>query len=436
MSQAVTNPRNLEERPQLLSMVESLASQCVKCGLCLSYCPTYQLTKNENESPRGRIELLKAISQDQLTLTPKVTQHLDQCLSCRACETVCPAKVSYGKLITRGRAMMKSLDEDYASPNATHRFFQYLVSHPKQLNRLHWLLWLLEISKIRKIGTFFRIPELLGLSAFNRFLPKVARPKQQQNHYAAIGPKKGTVGLFLGCFQRLTDVALYEDTISLLTQIGYDVIIPRQQTCCGAIALHQGDAHHAAPLMQKNVMAFTSQDMAELDHVVSLASGCGSVLQEYPQYNDTDIPLESSYRSFANKIVDISTMLLNTTWPANLKIKNFEKKIMLHSPCTHKHGMRCANDPFQLIKQIPKAKVSLFSHQNCCGAAGTYMIDFPELSSELSRSLVHELEEKKPDILVTSNIGCALNFKQLIQEKKRNIEVIHPVTLLSKLIFF
>lgn len=430
------NPNPSSELPRLNLSVRNLASQCVKCGLCLPHCPTYQLSEDENESPRGRIELLKAIAEKNLAPSPQVKQHLDQCLTCRACERVCPAKVEYGKLITSGRTLLATESTQRQKNYFMHHLFEYLVFHPKRLNGLHKLLWLLEVSKIRKMANFLKIPQLIGLGTLNQFLPPVAKPIALQTYYPAKNIRVGSVGLFLGCFQKLADVDVYQASIQVLTSLGFDVHVPKQQTCCGAISLHAGKSTQSQTLMQQNLEAFAEKDLEKIDYIVSLATGCGTILKDYPNYTNADIGPVDAYQSFAKKIVDISTLILNTTWPANLKLKNIKKNIAVHSPCTHKNVWRSENHPIELLKKIPQTKITPIETQTCCGAAGTYMFDFPSISESLVMKIVREVQSKKIDIVTTSNIGCALNLKQIFNKEGINIDVQHPISVLSKAIFF
>lgn len=417
-------------------VVRDLASQCVKCGLCLPHCPTYATLKDENESPRGRIELLKALAEDQLALTPKVQTHLNQCLSCRACERVCPAKVEYGKLITKGRAMIKQHPQSTKAHSLTSILLSYIVARPKLLAALHWLLWFIEISKIRAITSKINFPQLIGLGKLNQFLPTVSKPISFKSFYPAIGARQGSVGLFLGCIQKLTDPEIYTASLRVLTHLGYDVHIPKTQSCCAAIALHSGNTKQANELIEKNVNAFEKLFDAKVDYVVSLATGCGTTLKDYPDYIDAEKTQTGLHHSFATKVVDISSLVLRSTWPVNLKLKNFEKKIALHSPCTLKNVWQTSEHAEHILKRIPGAEISLIKDPFCCGAAGTYMVDFTEISESLVDKIIDELKPMKVDILATSNIGCALHLQQTFKRYKLPIHVTHPIVILSNLIIF
>lgn len=414
--------------------IQTLASQCVKCGLCLPHCPTYFLSEDENESPRGRIELLQAITQHQLPLTEQVQSHLDHCLSCRACERVCPAKVEYGTLITKGRTWIQ--DQQAKSAKASFKFSPFkLITNKHALKMLHWFVWLSEVTKIRKISDKLGIPKYLGLQTYNQILPVVRQPQSFKTFYPAKGKKVGTVGLFLGCIQKMANPEVYQASINVLTTFGYDVHIPKQQTCCGAIDLHSGQQTRAVQYAKANVQAF----VADVDHIVTVASGCGTTLSGYTKYfsePQLNITQSGNIESFASKVVDISSLIQNSTWPLNLKIKKFSERIAVHVPCTMKNVWRTENAVFEMAKRLSENEIFTIKTQYCCGAAGRYMFDFPILAEQLASNILNELETLPVQILLTSNIGCALHLQRHIRAKNLNISLLHPIIALEKAIIF
>lgn len=422
--------------------IESLASQCVKCGLCLPHCPTYHLTQDENESPRGRIELLRALAQENLSYTPKLKSHLDHCLTCRACEHVCPANVEYGQLITQGRILIQT--NAPKALRAPHKVsLLSLISHPKILRALHWLAWFAEITKIRTIARKTGITKWIKLNTFDNLLPTIKPPIKLKSFYPAMSKKVGSVGLFLGCIQKMTDTEIFQASIHVLTAFGYDVHIPPDQGCCGAMELHAGHLQSASSFAQSNLDAFSNSASQPMDHIVTLASGCGTTLSDYAKYfGSGTIEMKNksaqkkSLESFASKIVDVSSLIQKTPWPKNLKLKKIPHRFAMHSPCTLKNVWSSENDVFEIIKRISTHDIYTIKNQYCCGAAGRYMFDFPEVSKKLVNKISRELAPLAIDILLTSNTGCALHFKQHFQQKKLNISVKHPIVVLSHSINF
>tara|TARA_R110002110_G_scaffold383245_4_gene594656 strand:- start:19117 stop:20409 length:1293 start_codon:yes stop_codon:yes gene_type:complete len=414
--------------------VNTLASQCVKCGLCLPHCPTYHLTQDENESPRGRIALLQALAQEELSYTHKLTSHLDHCLSCRACERACPANVEYGALITQGRALIQRDAPKALKTNPRFSLFT-LITRPKILRAMHWLAWISDITKTRRIASKLGIIQLLGLTKFDTLLPSTQRPVSLKTYYPAKGKKIGRVGLFLGCIQKMTDTDIFLASIHVLTALGYDVHIPKQQACCGAINLHSGHPQSTIKFAKSNLAAFS-----DLDYIVTLASGCGTTLSDYPKYFGSgtmnNMTQTKDLESFASRVVDISSLIEKTPWPKDLKIKKTTKRLAIHSPCTLKNVWQSENDIFALVQRSSEHEIYAVQSQYCCGAAGRYMFDFPEDAAKLVDKILTELSPLSVDILVTSNTGCSLHLKHHLRRKNLNISVQHPIVLLSNSIKF
>ena len=272
------------------------ADICVKCGLCLSHCPTYAKTQNENESPRGLIALIQAWAGHHLDTSEKLIEHIDNCLLCLSCEKVCPAVVPYGRIIDNFRGQLYA--ERYSSLALS---LLKKISHNKTINRLaQSCLRLYKTTRLQKTARLLRLPNLLRLDKIDRLLPDVDRnsislPRDPlKQYYSASVEVKGTVGLFTGCMGSLLEQETVNAAIKLLTTAGFNVSLPEQQTCCGALDLHNGDRETAEKLSRINCSAFADQG---LDSIVTIASGCGSQLRKYKQ------------SEFAGKVVDISQFL-------------------------------------------------------------------------------------------------------------------------------
>jgi glycolate oxidase iron-sulfur subunit len=410
----------------LAQSVDRLASQCVKCGLCLPHCPTYFLAQDENESPRGRIALFQALSKNQLPYTPKVKNHLDQCLGCRACEPVCPAHVEYGQLLTLGRTLQNTLPaaEPLAPTPLVIRTLRWLVQKPRLQRFFHKILWLSQITGVRALAHTLKLPALFGLQRLESLLPWVEAPRPIAPFYPAIGKKQGAVMLFTGC-TAWCDQKTLTATLFVLQKFGYEVHIPAQQTCCGAIALHAGEAAVAAELAQKNVQAFVSE-RSDIKTIITFATGCSAVLQEY----------EAHFSLGANSTKDILSFLLSCEWPADLVLQPLDLKILLHTPCTRRNVLKSSADPAQLLNKIPQLTVTSVKTTYCCGAAGTYVLEHPDFAVPLAKNILSELDDIQANFIATSNIGCALHLEQQLRNLNSSITVGHPIVLLAKALGF
>jgi glycolate oxidase iron-sulfur subunit len=390
------------------------ADLCVKCGLCLPHCPTYIKTQNENESPRGRISLIQAWAGNQLQATEKLLEHIDNCLLCRSCEKACPALVPYGRLIDTFRARVYK--KQHSSPAL---FLLKKVAHNKTLNKIAGLSLRVYQTRLQKTARLLNLPRLLGFDRVDSLLTlNSAAISLRQIRFTALGEVKGTVGLFTGCMGLLLDQETVSAAIKVLTVAGYHVIVPDQQTCCGALDQHDGDVETAEQLAAINIKAFGELD---LDAVVTIASGCGSQLKEFQQ---TD---------FAKKVVDISQFLVGSGCDLTGKLKSCALTVSLHSPCSLKNVMRQEQGGFEMLKQIPGITITTLSQNiQCCGSAGSYMLEHPDMAQALLNDLLAEVLEKQPTYLVTSNVGCALHLSAGLREKGVIIETIHPVALIAR----
>jgi len=390
------------------------ADLCVKCGLCLPHCPTYNKTQNENESPRGRIALIQAWAGKHLETSKKLVEHIDNCLLCRSCERACPAVVPYGRLINNFREQIKGERDATLSVSLMKR-----ISHNKTAGRLAQSgLKFYQTTALQKTARLLKLPELLRLDKIDRLLPDYHEPKPLAPFYPATSDVKGNVGLFVGCMGSLLDHETVDAAIKVLTAAGFNVSIPEQQTCCGALDLHDGDTQTSEQLAVTNCSAFAENS---LDAVVTIASGCGSQMREYRQAD------------FAKKVVDISQFLVKSGCDLSDQLRPLAASVCLHTPCSLKNVMREEQGALKLLQQITDIKIRpLPAAIQCCGSAGSYMLDHPQMSQALLNDLLNVALEDRPEYLVSSNIGCALHISAGLRERGVALEVLHPITLIAR----
>jgi glycolate oxidase iron-sulfur subunit len=390
------------------------ADRCVKCGYCLPHCPTYARFRDEGESPRGRIALIQG-AVEGVVAGGRLHVHLDRCLACRACEPACPSGVRYGQLIAAARALLR--EEEPTARKLTSRLELSLLSRLPYLRITGHLTHLYERSGLRRL---IRNIGGSGLKRRHDLLPLPERPARWREHYPPPGEPLGRVGLFTGCVSRLADQRALLATVELLNRLGVEVVVPKTQACCGAMALDAGETHEAERLAEINRRAFAQ---AGVEAVVTVASGCGSHLAEYGERGPR-MPCE---------VQDVSTYLAGLPQLSRLRLRPLNKRVAVHTPCSLKNILGAADGPLQLLRHIPG--IDLFplpENGLCCGAAGRYLLSQPEIADALREDKLAALEKSRPEILVTSNTGCALHLAAGIREAGLQIEVRHPVELLAR----
>jgi len=386
------------------------ADKCVLCGMCLPHCPTYSLAKNENESPRGRLVLGKAFLSGLVEETNDLIEHIEHCLVCRSCESSCPSGVQFG-------AFMDGLRSHLPQKVDQHDFANILTDQ-QQRRSLNKKLWLGQKSGLISLGK-----TILGDNNKRvlKSLPKITRFQALDNHYPAKGTEKTSVMLFTGCNSELLGNGLVLTAIELLTRLGVSVDIPSEQQCCGGLPRHHGDAIQANTLEEKNLSAFTHTQNIP---ILTLASGCGASLLDYNG---------NTAESFTSRITDINFFLFHHLQSVKDALKPLNKEVVLHTPCSMKNVLRQDKTITELLALIPGLKVThLASQRGCCGAAGSYMYEQPDYADALRDPIIDELAIQQADILVTTNIGCAMHIQSGMKQAGLKMNVLHPVELLAK----
>ncbi|MDO8961683.1 MAG: (Fe-S)-binding protein [Methylophilus sp.] len=376
------------------------ADRCVACGLCLPHCPTYFKTGSEADSPRGRIQLMSAVAKEILPNNDRFKAHMNACLSCRNCETACPNGVRYGALIDQARVIT-------AQTNWLTQLFGWFAGKPTLLRYS---------SQFLRFGQSTGLLSLLSktnatLAKYMEMLPVLTATQSWQACYTAKTSKVGDVSLFLGCITNAFDAETLRASIHVLTHLGYDVHIPPSQSCCGGIARQQGDAQQAKTHIDHNIQAFQNTWP-----VLTVASGCGAGLKDY-----TSLPVQ-----------DVSDFLMQCDWN-HVQLNPLDAHIALHEPCTLRNVIKAAKPVAALLNKIPQLRITpMKGNQQCCGGAGTYMLNQPEMAEALLADKMKWLEQETFDFVATSNIGCAMQLGSGIRRANRPINIMHPVTIIAK----
>ena len=389
--------------------------RCVMCGMCSQHCPTYQLTADENESPRGRISLISALISGRLNASARLQAHLEHCTGCRSCEAYCPSEVRFGSIITDAKALLVQSNSPQpfsVTPIASHSLRLYQKSGLQKLVRASGIL------------------NPLGLAQKENLLPAIPpTPAWKSDYPATTDTPQGSVALFTGCVANVFDRAALNASRRLLNAMGYNVHVPPDQGCCGAIALHNGHPKEAARLASQNLRAFSDLDVQAIVHTTS---GCTAQLSEYSQ-----LLADEQASAFTAKVKDISHFILEAHWPAGLQPAPLPKTVALHSPCSLRNILRQEDAPHRLLGRIPELKViALPEAIRCCGGAGQYMLDQPTFSEQLREETLNSLDSINPqqeiDTLITSNLGCSLHLAAGLRARKQTVTIKHPVELLAQ----
>ncbi len=404
--------------------------ECVHCGLCTASCPTYLETGDENDSPRGRIYLMRSVVDGRLALSDPVRSHLDRCLDCRACETACPSGVQYAKLIEPFKVAMQSSGSKATRPSwLMSTILHHLFPYPDRVKvalapaRLMQKLGLMKFAQSK--GLFRLLPPTLR--KLTDMLPESLESSEPLPHVLpAIGPKRARVALFTGCVADAMYPATNAATARVLQRNGCEVVVPPAQVCCGAIHYHSGAEAPALELARKNMEVF---DVDSVDAIITNAAGCGAMLKDYAHLFP-GAEHEAAAR-FTAKVRDIHEFLieLGPIAPAG----RVPLRVTYHDACHLCHGQRIRVAPRQLLAMIPGIElVPLEESEICCGAAGTYNLTQPEMSRQLGERKLAHIAQTKATVVATGNVGCIMQIAKTARSEGLAIEVVHPIDLLDR----
>ncbi|MCC6169074.1 MAG: glycolate oxidase subunit GlcF [Caldilineaceae bacterium] len=403
--------------PQGPAMVEAI-EKCVHCGFCLATCPTYKVLGEEMDSPRGRIYLMKSALEGELSVQ-ETLPYIDRCLGCMACVTACPSGVEYGNLLAPYRAMAERLRSRPAEDAVARTLVNQTLPYPERFRlaaRAGNLAKPLQGLLPAKLGAML---DLLPADVpSGQPLPEVI-PAQ--------GERRARVALLAGCVQQVLSPAINQATIAVLTHNGVEVVIPRGQGCCGSLALHTGEAVQARSLARHNLTVFPD----DVDAIVTNAAGCGSGMHEYGLlFAGTE--WEESARAFAARVQDISVFLdaLGLRPPQGLAAP---RTVAYHDACHLAHAQRVTQPPRRLLAQIANLTVAEIPEAElCCGSAGTYNLEQPELAFQIGRRKAENILSTRAVEIVTGNIGCITQIRTHLAALGKPLPVRHTIELLAE----
>lgn len=401
---------------------------CMRCGMCLPACPTYKETFLETASPRGRVALMRKLSEGDLEVSERLLEYLSLCLDCQACASACPCGVNAGEMVADFRCEQKegkglSVMEDL--------ILRKLLPHPDRLEtaiapmRAYQRSGLQKV--VRKLGLLKMFPS--HIERMEGLLPELpARPLRQtiDEVTPAVGEERGTVGFFLGCVMSLVFSKASLATVQLLSALGYRVITPREQKCCGAPNVLASDRQGLLDAARFNVDLFNGHT---LDFIVTDCGGCGAELKKYGHHLEGDQTADA----FSAKVRDVSQVLALHADELAEKLKPLPLTVTYHDPCHIAHCQGIRQEPRKLLGLVPGLDVrELPEADACCGSAGTYNIEKPGMSDRVLRRKVENVKSTGARVLVTSNPGCLIQLKKALAEEEPPVKVMHLTEVLHR----
>lgn len=413
---------------------DDIITNCMHCGLCLPTCPTYSITGREKSSPRGRIRLIKSVADGTLDITDGFIDEMNFCLDCQACETACPAGVQYGALVEAARNQIRLVGRETFGERILKRFFlRTILSRKTNLRIVARLLWVYQNSGIETLLKSTGLLRFLSkkLSALQELSPRSDNKFFSTTHPEILVPPglvKHRVGFLSGCIMDVAFSSINEDTVKVLLHHGCEVVIPRDQECCGSLQAHNGDFDIARSLARKNIDIFSRY---ELDAIIMNSAGCGAMMKEYGHYLEDDPLYAKKAADISSKIKDISEYLfaIGVRKPE----KAFNHTVSYHDACHLVHSQKVSMEPREVIRSIPGIQyIELNEASWCCGSAGIYNVVRYEDSMKILDRKMGNVEITKAEYLVANNPGCLLQIGHGIAKNSMQMEVIHLATLLRK----
>jgi len=416
----------------------AVLQQCMHCGMCLPTCPTYDTTKRERNSPRGRISLMRAIADGELAVNETFADEMSYCLGCLACQTACPAGVNYAELFETARADIERSGVNASASRGVWRAItlRFLFMRPDAL---------------RLAGTLLRVYQRSGLETLvhrfglTRFAPATLRRLEPQapriapafshrlirEHELTSGPPRYRVAMLTGCVQDLVFPDVNRDTVDVLLANGCRVFTPPEQPCCGSLHAHNGETKLAASLARRNIDLFPPD---EFDAIITNAGGCGSHLRHYSGLLGDDSRYAERAREWDLKVKDVQEWLAHIGCRApGAGPSNEPTTITYHESCHLAHGQKITKEPRTLLRLLPETSlVELPEATWCCGSAGVYTITQPDQADLLLKRKTGNILSTGATIVATANPGCHLQVSRGLRDAGSVVEVVHPMTLLAR----
>lgn len=411
-------------------------SKCVHCGLCLNACPTYRATGLETESPRGRIYLMRALHDGRIDLDDSFHTHMDLCLVCRACETACPSGVPFGRMMEATRGQMWTEPVGPPAQRVANRLtFGFVFPHRRLFRALFGAMRIYQKSGLQRAVRGSRLLRRMPGKWGEReaLMPRLNTPSfDLQNAIPARAPGVPRVGFLAGCVMSTAFGDVQRASVRVLERFGCQVVIPPGQGCCGALNVHAGERTRAKT-MARNVIE--SMLVADLDAIVVNSAGCGSTMKEYSELFSDETEYLPRVRVFESLVRDFSEYLAELPIPtARLDAPTGLKgtTAVYQDACHLRHAQRITTQPRELLNRIDGLQtVELAYPDLCCGSAGVYNLEHPEMSHEILDAKMDDIRASGASLVVSANPGCIMQLRQGIEEANLPIQVRHIAEVLD-----
>lgn len=408
-----------------------LLQECIHCGLCLPTCPTYVANGMEMDSPRGRLYFMNAALGGRIGLTDSLIKHTDLCLICRACESACPSGVRFGQLIEKTRDLVSPhRKQTRINKWISNTILRRVILSHRTLSVLAGIIWLYQRAGIQwlTINTLIKYLFPKKIRALQNTLPQIPLKRFGKNKtqiFPATGEKQGRVSLFTGCVMDHLFPDIHVSTIRILNWNGFEVVIPKEQTCCGAIHSHSGDLEMTKQLALKNISAFNDNTF---DAIIVNAAGCSAQLKDYHHIFPNDPEVER----FIKKVRDVTEFLSEIDF--RIPESPLNQKVVYDEPCHLIHAQGITKEPKKLIDNLPGITLlPLMESDHCCGNAGIYTVTQTEMSIEILDRKVNFIKQSGADLIITANPGCQIQLDWGIRRQNLSMNVLHIVELIDSM---
>jgi glycolate oxidase iron-sulfur subunit len=413
------------------------ALSCIRCGLCLSVCPTYQISFAEEESPRGRIALARALTEGALSVTPDFVEHSENCLLCEACTAICPAGVQMEPLAVAVREVIAERGASGRQRRLRRAAMDVSLGSMVRFRLLCRLVWLYQRSGARWLARRSGLLRLLQLTAAEMLLPEMPRrfvvPKGQR-WLPPSGEPARRVALFTGCIMSTAFAGTTEATARSLARRGCEVVAVPGQGCCGALHLHDGEPDGARRLARANLAAF---DPEQFDAIVINSAGCGATLKGYAHLLGEEAGAHGRAEAFSRKVRDITEVLASLPAPAGRETDQPPPPplaVTLQEPCHLAHAQRITQQPRRLLRALPGVELREMQESSlCCGSAGVYNLTHPRKASALLNRKLDNAADTGAQVIATANPGCLLQLRAGVRERGLPMGVRHLVDIIDEI---